>query len=131
MITKITPDFQKSNALKQMAEITLKRLNSTNLEEYPSNTLLDYYDILHQLLEAIAFKEGFKTKGEGAHQELINQIAKQGILNESSRNFLQKMRDYRNRISYQGLMINKNYLDNNKLAIEKLISELFQFLNKH
>ena len=43
MITKVKPDKQKSESLKKMAEITLKRLNDTDMEKYPSNTLLDYY----------------------------------------------------------------------------------------
>ncbi len=49
MIVKITPDKQKSDSLAKMAEITLERLNKTNFEEYPSNTLVDYYDIIHML----------------------------------------------------------------------------------
>lgn len=71
MITKIRPDKQKAESLRKMAEITLERLKKTDMEEYPSNTLLDYYDIIHKLMEAIALKEGTKIKGEGAHQELI------------------------------------------------------------
>ena len=56
MIIKIKPDKQKSESLKKMAEITLERLNKTNMEDYPSNTLEDYYDIIHKLLEALALK---------------------------------------------------------------------------
>lgn len=43
MIIRIRPDRQKSESLKKMAEITLQRLNKTDMEEYPSNTLLDHY----------------------------------------------------------------------------------------
>jgi hypothetical protein len=64
MITPITPDKQKSESLRKMAEITLERLEKTNIEEYPSNTLLDYYDAIHNLMEAITAKNGIKIKGE-------------------------------------------------------------------
>lgn len=74
MIIKIKPDKQKTEALKKMAGVTLDRLGKTEIEKYPSNTLLDYYDIIHKLLEAIASKEGIKIKGEGAHQELIDYV---------------------------------------------------------
>ena len=60
MITKIKPDKQKSESLKKMAEVTLDRLGKTEIEKYPSNTLLDYYDIIHKLLEAIASKKELK-----------------------------------------------------------------------
>jgi len=41
MIIKVKPDKQKSKSLKKMAEITLERLNNTDMKKYPSNTLLD------------------------------------------------------------------------------------------
>jgi hypothetical protein len=108
VIIKVRKDENKSKSLVKMAEITLERLKDTNMEKYPSNTLLDYYDILHKLMEAITIKNGIKAKGEGAHQELIDFISKEYGLNEQNRIFLQQMRDYRNRISYEGFMISKN-----------------------
>ena len=121
MISKVKPDRQKSESLKKIAEITLERLDKTDIEEYPSNTLLDYYDVTHKLMEALASKEGVKIKSEGAHQELIDYIAKKHNLGEQTRQFLQQMRDYRNRISYEGFAIHKNYVRLNKEKIEKII----------
>ena len=128
MITKVKPDKQKSESLKKMAEITLKRLNDTDMEKYPSNTLLDYYNIMHKLMEALTLKEGTKVKGEGAHQELIDYVTKQKKIDEQMNQFLQQMRDYRNRISYEGFMIHKNYIDLNKEVIRRIIKHLFNQL---
>ena len=72
MIIKITPDRQKSEALKKMAKTTLERLQGTEMLKYPSNTLVDYYDAIHELLEALTLRDGIKIKGEGAHRELID-----------------------------------------------------------
>ena len=105
MILNIRPDKQKANSLRRMAEITLERLESTNKEKYPTNTLTDYYDAIHKLLEALSFIRGIKMKGEGAHQELIDYISEQYHFDEQTRTFLQEMRDYRNRISYEGFII--------------------------
>ena len=124
MIAKITPDKQKARALIKMAEITLERLEKTDREAYPSNTLVDYYDIMHKLLEAIALKKGSKAKGEGAHQELIDYIAKQQNINEQDRQFLQQLRDYRNRISYEGFMINQEFIATNQQRIKTVIGLL-------
>jgi len=129
MITKVKPDKQKSESLKKMAEITLQRLDKTDMQSYPSNTLLDFYDAIHKLIEALTLREGVKIKGEGAHQELIDYVAKQNKIDEQTRQFLQQMREYRNRISYEGFMIHKNYIDLNKENIQKIIKHLFELLD--
>ena len=129
MIIKIRENKEKSKSLMNMAEITLERLNKTNIEEYPTNTLLDYYGIIHQLLEAIAFKWGVKARGEGAHQELIDYVSKKYKLTEQTRRFLQQLRDLRNRISYEGFMVKKDFIKSNKEKIEEIIENLLSKLN--
>ena len=128
MKIRISPDKQKSESLKKMAEITLKRLKETDIQSYPSNTLLDYYDIIHKIIEAIALSKGVKIKGEGAHKELIDYMVEKGTIDELTRRFLQEMRDYRNRISYEGFMIHKNYVNLNKEKIQRIIKNLFKVL---
>lgn len=129
MITKIRPDKQKSKSLKIMAEITLERLENTDREKYPTNTLTDYYDVIHKLMDALSMVNGIKIKGEGAHQELIDYVAKQYNFDEQTRQFLQRMRNYRNRISYEGFMVHKNYITSNQEKIKKIIKKLFDELD--
>lgn len=124
MIKKIRPDKQKAASLKKMAEITLQRLENTKIEEYPSNTLMDYYESIHKLIEASTLIEGIKIKGEGAHQELIDYAATKHTIDEQTRKFLQQMREYRNQISYEGFMIHKNYIISNKEKIQQIIKNL-------
>ena len=124
MQLKISPDKEKAVALAKMAKITLARLKETDEEKYPSNTLTDYYDAIHKLMEALAFLEGVKIKGEGAHQELIDYICKKHGFEESARIFIQEMRDYRNRISYEGFMANPTHITANKEKIESIVSRL-------
>ena len=123
MIARVTKDAQKAKSLRSMAMVTLERLKETDREKYPSNTLVDYYDILHKLMDAIAALDGVKAKGEGAHQELIDYVSKAKGLDEQTRLFLQQMRDYRNRIAYEGFAISKNYIVTNKERIESLIRD--------
>ena len=130
MLTYVSPDKQKAQALNIMAEITLQRLKTTEITTYPSNTLTDYYDVLHKLMEAISLSNGIKFKGDGAHQELIDYIVKEHVLGEQTRQFLQGMREYRNRISYEGFMINKNYVILNQKTIENIIRTLSEILRK-
>jgi len=86
---------------------------------------LDFYDAIHKLLEALTLSLGVKVKGEGAHQELIDYLASQKKIDEQMRQFLQQMRDYRNRISYEGFMISENYISLNRELIERIIKHLF------
>ncbi|NQU79633.1 hypothetical protein HQ545_07725 [Candidatus Woesearchaeota archaeon] len=124
MIIKVQPDKQKSNALKKMAMITLQRLDETDTVKYPTNTLNDYYDIIHKLMEAITLAKGIKIKGEGAHKELIDYVTTLLNLSEQTEQFLQQMREYRNRIAYEGFTIHKNYIELNKDEILKIVTTL-------
>lgn len=130
MISKITPDKQKARALLKMAEITLERLEKTEVEKYPSNSLVDYYEIIHKLLEAITLQKGIKVKGEGAHQELIDFITKEYELGAQIRQFLQQLRDYRNRISYEGFIVQEQYICINQKKIKGIIIQLKQIQQK-
>ncbi len=130
MIIKIDPDKQKAKSLKENAIITLKRLNKTDKFEYPSNTLLDYYDIIRSLMEALVALEGVKIKGEGAHYELINYVCDNYPLSEADKQFLQNMRQFRNRISYEGFNVNLNYVKDNIDRIEKIIEELDELIGR-
>ena len=130
MRLEIQPDRQRAKSLKKMAEITLERVSETDVNKYPSNVLVDYYDVIHKLLEAITMLEGTKIKGEGAHEELIEYVAKSYGLDEQARQLVQQMRDYRNRNSYEGFMINKNYVLLNEKKIKELIELLFDKLSR-
>lgn len=130
MIIKIQPDVPKAQALKATAEITLQRLGETDREKYPTNTLTDYYDSMHKLMDAISSIDGIKAKGDGAHKELIDYIAKTYAVEEPIKDFLQQMREYRNRIAYEGFSIHKNYILNNDEKIQMIIKKLSELIDK-
>src|SRR3989344_4681436 len=126
----IVPDKEKAGSLVEMAQMTLERLQETDQRKYPTNTLTDYYDSIHKLLEALSYIQGVKIKGEGAHQELIDYICKNYNLSEAQRIFLQELRDYRNRISYEGFKIGPLFLENNLQKIEEIIIILKKLIKK-
>jgi len=128
MIIKTNQDKEKAGSLKKMAEVTLKRLKETDIGKYPTNTLTDYYDIIRKLMESLTSLEGIKIKGEGAHLEIIDYICKKYNLGESTRSFIQELRNYRNRISYEGFNIKESYIEDNSERIEKIIKKLISLL---
>ncbi len=112
-----------------MAKTTLERLHETDIKKYPSNTLIDYYDTIHKLLDAIACIDRVKFKSDGAHQELIDHISNI-YFSEKERIFLQQMRDYRNKINYDGFTVNVNYISQNLKMIEKIITILMRSIEE-
>jgi len=130
MKIRIQPDRKKASSLKDMARVTFERLKEIDRERYPSNTLKDYYDILKALMEAIMYLDGIKIKGDGAHYETIEYICKEYDLNESRRILLQDIREYRNRISYEGFNVKSDYIKQNTRKIEKMINILLRLINR-
>jgi len=130
MKIRIQPDRKKASSLKDMARVTFERLKEIDREKYPSNTLKDYYDILKALMEAIMYLDGIKIKGDGAHYETIEYICKEYDLNESRRILLQDIREYRNRISYEGFNVKSDYIKQNTRKIEKMINILLRLINR-
>jgi len=120
-------DREKAISLMHMAQITLERLNSLDKLKYPSNTLNDFYDILHKLMESYSSLKGIKFNGENAHKELID-YACQELFNSQARTFLQELRQFRNQIAYEGFNVDKNYLERNMKKIENYISVLINKL---
>jgi len=123
MKNKTKIDKEKSLSLMQMAQITLERLNLLDKLKYPSNTINDFYDILHKLMESYSSLEGIKFNGDNAHKELIDYTC-QKLFNSQDRIFLQELRQFRNQIAYEGFNIDKNYLERNIKKIETYISIL-------
>lgn len=123
MKLNVAPDKSKAEALLKMAKITLERLHEFNEEKYPSNTLVDYYDVIHKLCDALSCLEGIKFTGEGAHQQLLDHVCKKN-LDEGKRVFLQDMRDFRNRIQYEGFFVNPNYITSHSKKINTIIKQL-------
>jgi len=123
---KISVDRSRANSLRSMATTSLERLNSFDKEKYPLNTLDDYYDILHQLMEAISVLKGVKFSNDSANKELIDWVCDTFEFGEQNKVFLQMIRNYRNKISYEGFFIKANFIRQND---EKILGIIFKFEN--
>ncbi len=124
MKRKILIDKNRAESLRKMAKISLERLNSFDKTKYPSNTLDDYYDILHQLMESISLLNSFKFSGNYAHEELIDWICKELKFSHQDKTFLQIIRNYQNKISYEGFFIKPNFIKQKDNKILEIIRKL-------
>lgn len=116
----IQPMGEKSSALRKMAGNVLQRIERTDEKLFPAQVTVDYYTILHMLLEAQTLEKGVKFKGESAHKELI----KNSQLSSKEKMFLQRLRELRNKIQYEGTTIRPEYVVANKKMILQLITKL-------
>lgn len=130
MKRKVKEDKEKARGLYKTANITLERLNSFNKLKYPSNTLQDYYNILHQLNEAISSVKGIKFSGDYAHKELIDWICGEIGLTTQDNLFLQRLRLFRNKISYEGFLVQSSFIKQNEKKILEIINRLNKLLQK-
>lgn len=122
-------DINKSESLLKMAKITLERLDSFDKLKYPSNTVNDYYDVLHKLFESYSSLKGVKFVGDNAHKELIDFLCVE-LFNEQDKIFLQNLRQFRNQISYEGFNIDEDFLERNDKRIRDYINYLIKLLEK-
>lgn len=123
-------DKQKAKALYQISKITFERLNSFNKLKYPSNTLDDYYNILHQLIEAESCIKGIKFSGDYAHKELIDWGYTEGLFSEQEKLFLQNLRNFRNKISYEGFLVKPFFITQNEEKIMTIIKRLNKIIEE-
>lgn len=115
------PDSARAEALRISAAKTLERLENTERERFPSDTIVDYYGAMHKYLEAYAYERGIRFRGDGAHYELIEFVANEQNLPFTERRFLQELREQRNKIAYEGEEVTSAFLASREHDIKQLI----------
>lgn len=124
----IVADHAKARSLLSSAHTVKERLDATDKRRFPSNTIVDYYDITHMHLEAIGLSVGVKFKGEAAHQELIEYVCTTWQLGEQTRQRLQELRTWRNKILYEGLKMKTHFVEANEQWLLQTIERLASIL---
>jgi 2C-methyl-D-erythritol 2,4-cyclodiphosphate synthase len=122
MMQKVSKNYEKAFSLFETSKITFTRLKKFNSLEFPKNSLIDYYTVIHSLCEAFASVKGYKFRGEYAHKDLIDFVLK----DYKSLKLIQEIRNLRNKANYEGNQISKEYIEIN----EKEIKETIYYLQK-
>ncbi len=130
VINKIIPDKEKAKSLYNMALQTYLMIKTIDESKFSSNIVKEYYDIIRQFIDIILLLDGYKTYGEGAHEECISFAYTQGKLNTTEYILANDLRKLRNKIAYEGFFVNYDYLKRNKKAIDELINKLKNVVEK-
>ena|SRR3989344_156050 len=121
-LIKITPNKEMAKSILKMAALIEERIKLEDKENMTSLIISDYYEIIKELITAILLLDGYKTL---SHKDLIDYLKEKYLeFSQNEISVLHKIRTLRNRIVYEGFLIESHYLNRNedlfKLVIEKL-----------
>ncbi|MFH1105659.1 MAG: hypothetical protein V1731_00395 [Candidatus Aenigmatarchaeota archaeon] len=121
----ITPDKEQVKSMLKMAGVTCEMIKGIDAKRFPSNVVVEYYNVIRQLMAAIALLDGFKTKGEGAHIQLIEYLNDNyKEITEYEIGLINELRTTRNRIEYDGFFVQEDYVKRKAGDIILVISKL-------
>ena len=124
-LIKITPNKEKAKSIMKMVETTLEMVKQIDIAKFSSNVTKEYYDILRELITTLLLVDGYKTYGEGAHKKLIDYL--KSNYNEFSDYeilLIDDLRITRNKISYDGFFVEKDYIERKLKDIQNIIEKL-------
>ena len=129
-IIKATPNVEKVKSIIKMVDSTLEMIKSIDIAKFSSNVTKEYYDVIRELLTTILLLDGYKTYGEGAHKKLIEYIKENyKELNNYEISLVDDLRIIRNKISYDGFFVERDYIERKTGDIKEVIKKLKIIIN--
>ena len=126
-IKKVRVDKDKINSIIKVVNARLKAMSQVKVDnETATVQVTDYYEVIKELLTALLLKHGMKSDN---HECLIS-FFKKYYSYEYETNLMHGLKDLRNRASYEGLFIKKDYLDKNELEFRHIIGLLKKLINE-
>jgi len=126
-IKKVEPDLERVKSIVKMSKVRLKVLRNIKLDDETASVIAtDYYEVIKELLTALLLKDGLKSDN---HECLISYF-KYNYNYEYETKVIHKLKNVRNRVSYDGVFVKKDYISMNKLEFEHIISLLVKIIDK-
>ncbi|MDO8643027.1 MAG: hypothetical protein Q7R76_05630 [Candidatus Woesearchaeota archaeon] len=127
-LIKITPDAEKAKNILKMILLLEERISMQDKTKMASLILVDYYEIVKELLTALLLLDGYKTL---SHKGLIEYLQKKyPEYTSHDLSLLDDLRILRNRIAYEGFAVEPSYLTRNESAFKAIIATLKNTYNK-
>jgi len=125
-IRNVSPDIDKINSILKMCSVRLKFARKQEIDDETASLITeDYYEIIKELLTALLLKNGFKANN---HECLISFLKVNYPDLEYETGIIHELKNIRNRISYDGIFVEKQYLVSNKLEFEHIIDILKELI---
>ena len=125
-IIKIDKDSEKIKSIIRMCNIRLKIVKQIKIDQETASVIAsDYYEIIKELLTALLLKNGLKSDN---HECLISFFKQNFPEYEYETKIIHQLKDVRNRVSYDGIFVKKEYVETNKLEFQHIIDLLKKLL---
>ena len=134
IVRKITPDTERAKSLIAEAERKKSSLNENTekvgLKDENANDYVEHcYDIMMFLIRAKMYSEGYASSGQGAHEAEVAYTRKIGF-EETTVEFLDQLRYFRNGILYYGKRLDAEYANKVLVFLNKTYPLLIELLKK-
>jgi len=125
-IIKIDKDSEKIKSIIRMCNIRLKIVKQIKIDQETASVIAsDYYEVIKELLTALLLKNGLKSDN---HECLISFFKQNFPEYEYETKIIHQLKDVRNRVSYDGVFVKKEYIETNKLEFQHIIDLLKKLL---
>ncbi len=125
-LIKITPDKEKAKSILQMVLLIEERIKIQDREKMAALIMVDYYEIIKELITAILLVNGYKTL---SHKDLVAYLEeKVSEVRAEEIHLIGQLRVLRNRVAYEGFLINSIYLKKNESLFQEIINKLKQMV---
>lgn len=122
MIIKTKPDLKKAQSILEMAELIEERIKPQDKTKFSTLVISDYYEIIKELATAFLLIDGYKTL---SHRDLIDYLKNNcKEITTSEILLLDNLRILRNRITYEGFRIPRDYLASKEDVYLAIIKKL-------
>tara|TARA_Y100000310_G_C20423783_1_gene687965 strand:+ start:280 stop:735 length:456 start_codon:yes stop_codon:yes gene_type:complete len=121
-IRKADKDIEKIKSLLKMAELELNLISKTEANSDTASKLAkDYYEVIKELLTALLLSHGMKSSN---HECLVSFLKMKYPKHEYEAKMVHELKNIRNRISYDGYFVDKDYVAKNKMEFHHIVKLL-------
>jgi|SRR3989344_6258972 len=126
-IKRISIDKERPKAILNSILLREKFLKDKNEKEFTSIFIETDYEIIKELITALTYLNGYKTLSHEYLISFLNKFYKD--FSEYEINLIDNLRVTRNKIAYEGFLVESEYYLNKKQDIKKVIEKLKETIN--
>ena len=118
----VEPDFDQIKSIIKVAEIRLKAIMQIQKDDETTSIIVEgYYEIIKELLVALLLKNSLKSDN---HECLISYFKHNHKNYEYECMIIHQLKNIRNRINYEGILVKMPYLTANEPEFNHIINVL-------
>jgi uncharacterized protein (UPF0332 family) len=127
-VKDVQPDKERMASILKMCQVRLSLTEDARLDDQTASVIAaDYYEVIKELLTALLLKHGLKSDN---HECLIAFFKNKYPSYEYEASAIHQLKDVRNRVSYDGIFVQKSYIEMNKLEFKHIIQLLERLIKE-